>query len=60
MDTDAIYTMLSLVAIIIISILINYFLVTETSFLSVIPYVNGTDLQGAAFSGVVALDFILY
>jgi hypothetical protein len=49
--------MLSLVAIIIISILINYFLVTETSFFDG-NSVNGTDLEPHLVV-LLALDFIL-
>jgi hypothetical protein len=51
--------MLSLVAIIIISILINYFLKPKH------PFIDGNSLRewygfAAAFSGVVGVGFILY
>ena len=59
LDTDAIYTMLSLVAIIIISLLINYFSGNRN-----ILFIDGNSLRewygfaiGAAFSGVVGVGF---
>ena len=59
LDTDAVYTMLSLVAIIIISILINYFSGNQN-----ILFIDGNSLRewygfaiGAAFSGVVGVGF---
>jgi hypothetical protein len=57
MDTDAIYTMVSLVVIIIISLLLNYFLVIKYSF-------DSNSLRewygfaiGSAFSGVIGVGF---
>ncbi|MBP4142509.1 4Fe-4S binding protein [Flavobacterium sp. P4023] len=59
MDTDAIYTMLSLVAIIIISLLLNYFSGKQN-----ILFLDSNSLRewygfaiGAAFSGVVGVGF---
>ena len=59
LDTDAVYTMLSLVAIIIISLLINYFSGNQN-----ILFIDGNSLRewygfaiGAAFSGVVGVGF---
>jgi polyferredoxin len=61
MDTDAIYTMVSLVVIIIISLLLNYFPGNQN-----ILFFDSNSLRewygfaiGSAFSGVMALDFIL-
>jgi hypothetical protein len=61
MDTDAIYTMVSLVVIIIISLLLNYFSGNQN-----ILFFDSNSLRewygfaiGSAFSGVMALDFIL-
>jgi polyferredoxin len=59
MDTDAVYTLISLVLIIIISLLINYFSNNQN-----ILFINSYELRkwygfaiGAAFSGVIGVGF---
>jgi membrane-associated HD superfamily phosphohydrolase len=57
LDTDAIYTMLSLVAIIIISLLLIIFRESKYSFIDSNSLREWYGFIGAAFSGVVGVGF---